>query len=75
MGNGMMVDGMGGWTLLNTSRLVSFRLILGIVLLMASAAQWAWKNGFTRTEDSALEILKKQVARGDISKAKFEDKK
>lgn len=23
MGNGMMVDGMGGWTLLNTSRLVS----------------------------------------------------
>jgi putative membrane protein len=73
MGNGMMGDGMGGWMLLNL--VVSFLLILGIVLLVAWAVQWAWKNGFSRTEDSALEILKKRYARGEMSKAEFEEKK
>lgn len=73
IGNGMMADGMGGWMLFNM--VVSFLLILGLVLFVAWAVQWAWKNGFGRTEETALEILKKRYARGEISKAEFEEKK
>jgi putative membrane protein len=73
MGNGMMADGMGGWMLLNM--VVSFLLFLGIVLLVAWAVQWARKSGLGKTEDSALETLKKRYARGEISKAEFEEKK
>lgn len=73
MRNNMMGAGMGGWMLLNM--VVSFLLILGIVLLVAWAVQWAGKRGFGRTEDSALEILKKRYARGEISQIEFEEKK
>lgn len=73
MGNNMMGAGMGGWMLLNM--VVSFVLILGIVLLVAWAVQRAGKSGFGRTEDSAVEILKKRYARGEINKAEFEEKK
>ena len=73
MGHSMMGAEMGGSMLLNM--VVSFLLILGIVLLVAWAVQRAGKSGFGRTEDSALEILKKRYARGEINKAEFEEKK
>jgi len=73
MGYDMMGGGMGNWMLL--SMVVSFLAILGLVLLVAWGVQWIGKGGPGRTEDSALEILKKRYARGEISKEEYEEKK
>jgi len=73
MGYDMMGGGMGSWMLL--SMVVSFLAILGLVLLVAWAVQWAWKGGLGRAEDSSLEILKKRYARGEITKEEYEEKK
>ena len=45
--------------------------IVGVVL----AARWFTGEGFARREDSALEILKKRYARGDLTKQEFEERK
>ncbi len=47
-------------------------LIIGLVLLIKYL--WAGR-GDKRGEESALEILKKKYARGEISKEEFEEKK
>lgn len=49
-------------------------LISGIVLLAVWGAQKALGTG-PGQKDSALEILKKRYARGEISKAEYEEKK
>jgi putative membrane protein len=73
MGNGMTGDGMGIWMLFS---LVFWILVLvGIVLLVVWVVQKAVGGGAGRTERSALEILKKRYARGEISKEEFEEKK
>ncbi|MCZ7399785.1 MAG: SHOCT domain-containing protein [Candidatus Methanoperedens sp.] len=47
-------------------------VIIGLVLLI----KYLWEGGGARREqESALEILKKKYARGEISKEEFEDKK
>jgi len=47
-------------------------VIAGIVLLV----RWLWGLGQpTPRQESALDILKKRYARGEISKAEFEEKK
>ena len=47
-------------------------LIIGLVLLI----KYLWEgSGAKRGEESALEILKKKYARGEISKEEFEEKK
>ncbi|CAG0987922.1 hypothetical protein METP2_02385 [Methanosarcinales archaeon] len=47
-------------------------LIIGLVLLI----KYLWeRGGAKRGEESALEILKKKYARGEISKEEFEEKK
>ncbi|MDL5503872.1 MAG: SHOCT domain-containing protein, partial [Candidatus Methanoperedens sp.] len=47
-------------------------VIIGLVLLI----KYLWGGGRTkRGEESALEILKKKYARGEISKEEFEEKK
>ena len=47
-------------------------VIIGLVLLI----KYLWEgSGAKRGEESALEILKKKYARGDISKEEFEEKK
>lgn len=44
--------------------------LVGLVLLI----RWLWIQGrsFPRTEDSALEILKRRYARGEITREEFE---
>lgn len=50
----------------------SILVIIGLVLLI----RYLWTTGGTKREqESALEILKKRYARGDINKEEFEDKK
>ena len=47
-------------------------IIIGLVLLI----KYLWEGGGARREqDSALEILKKKYARGEIGKEEFEEKK
>jgi len=47
-------------------------IIIGLVLLI----KYLWEGGGTRREqESALELLKKRYARGEISKEEFEEKK
>ncbi len=47
-------------------------VIIGLVLLI----RYLWESsGAKREQESALEILKKRYARGEISKEEFEEKK
>jgi len=62
MGYGMGILGLIFWIL----------VIIGLVLLI----KYLWESsGAKREQESALEILKKRYARGDISKEEFEEKK
>ncbi len=66
-GNGMM--GGGFWIL---GLIFWILVIIGLVLLI----KYLWEGGGARREpESALEILKKKYARGEISKEEFEEKK
>jgi putative membrane protein len=72
-GNGMTGAGMGLWMILG---LVFWVLIVaGVVLLVVWAVQKGVSGGGSRSEESALEILKKRYARGEISKEEYEEKK
>jgi len=66
-GYGMM--GFGMWIIW----LIFFiLLIIGLVLLV----RYLWEGGPARkSEESALEILKKRYAGGEITKEEFEEKK
>jgi putative membrane protein len=47
-------------------------IIIGLVLLI----KYLWEHGGAKTEqESALEILKKRYASGEINKEEFEEKK
>ncbi|MDE2180505.1 MAG: SHOCT domain-containing protein [candidate division NC10 bacterium] len=51
-----------------------------ILLALVLAVRWLWQAGsgirsVQRPEESALEILKKRYARGEIGKEEFEAKK
>ncbi len=72
MSDGMMGGGMGIWMFFGT--VFWILLIVGIVLLVVWVVQRA-SGGSDRSEESALEILKKRYARGEISKEEFEEKK
>lgn len=45
-------------------------VLIGLVLLI----KYLWEGG-AKKEESALEVLKKRYARGEISKEEFEEKK
>ncbi len=59
MGIGMLILGLVFWIL----------VIAGLVLLIKYL--WEGRGG----QETALEVLKKRYARGEISKEEFEDKK
>jgi putative membrane protein len=73
-GPGMMGGYGGGW--FGSIIMVAFwiAVIVGIIFLI----RWlvlSTKGGVSGGEDSALEILKKRYARGEIDKKEFEQKK
>ncbi len=72
MDRGMMGWNVGIWMVFN---LIFWILVIaGIVLLVVWVGQRAVGAG-SRTEESAIEILKKRYARGEISKDEYEEKK
>lgn len=73
MGNGMTGGWMGIWMLFGM--VFWILVIVGIVLLVVWVVQKAVGGGAGRIEGSALELLKKRYARGEISKEEFEEKK
>ena len=72
-GDWMMDGGMGIWMLLNT--VFWILVIIGIVLLVIWVVRRASVSERTKVEESALEILKKRYARGEITKEEYEEKK
>ncbi|MCX9082839.1 MAG: SHOCT domain-containing protein [Candidatus Methanoperedens sp.] len=61
MGSGMWIFGLIFWIL----------IVAGLILLI----KYLWEGGGARKEESALDILKKKYARGEISKEEFNEKK
>lgn len=67
-----------GWGILWMIMITTFWLL--IVLVLALTVRWLWQAGSVIrsgqwSEESALEILKKRYARGEIGKEEFEAKK
>lgn len=73
MNNGMMGGAMGLWMVL--AMLSWLALIVGIVLLVVWAVRKFGTGAGKAAEESALDILKKRYARGEISREEFEEKK
>ncbi len=77
MGPGMMEGGYGmGW--IWTIIMIGFwiAVIMGVIFLIRWLAITTRTGGQSaRPEDSALEILKRRYARGEINKEEFEEKK
>jgi putative membrane protein len=74
MMNGMGMMGMMTWGVLNF--LLGLLLIFLFVLAVVAAVKWLWGQKFPlvmrRGGESALEVLKKRYAKGEISKDDYE---
>jgi len=77
MGPGMMEGGYGMgwiWTIIMFGFWIA--VIVGVIFLIRWLAITTRTGGQSaRPEDSALEILKRRYARGEINKEEFEEKK
>jgi putative membrane protein len=75
-GYGMMGGSFGGlWIIMPILMVVFWGLVIwGLIALFRNAGSSGSRDYQTRTE-SALELLKKRYARGEISKEEFEEKK
>lgn len=73
MGTGMMGGGMGLWMIFNLFFWVL--IIVGIVLVVAWVIGRSKGPEESSKEESALDILKKRYAKGEIGKEEFEEKK
>ncbi|MBE0428165.1 MAG: SHOCT domain-containing protein [Nitrospirae bacterium] len=76
MGPGMMGWGYGMawlWTIIIIAFWVT--VIVGIIFLIRWLALSTKQRGEVKSEDSALEILKKRYARGEINKEEYEERR
>ena len=74
MGPGMM-GGFGFWWLMPIFMIIFWGLIIwGIVALIRGLTS-AGSHGSAKQADSALEILKRRYARGEINKQEYDEKK
>ena len=76
MGPGMMNGGYGmgwGWSIIMMAFWIA--VIVGIISLIRWVVVSTNKGRETRAEDSAIEILKRRYASGEINKDEYEEKK
>ena len=73
MGNWTMDGGMGIWMFINM--IFWILAIIGIVFLVIWVVRRAGGSEPGKSEESALDILKKRYARGEITKEEYEEKK
>ena len=67
-----------GWGILWMVMIMAFWLLILLVLVLT--VRWLWRAGSATwsvrlSEESAMEILKKRYAKGEIGKEEFEAKK
>lgn len=74
MGSGMM-GGFGAMGLMSIFWIVVLGLIIWAVVAAARGTGWAGGSESSGRSESALEILKRRYARGEINKAEYEEKK
>lgn len=74
MGNGMMGGFGGGWLMVILVVLIAVLVIWAIVALGRGSAH-PGDHSHHEDDESALEVLRKRYARGDINKQEFEEKK
>lgn len=74
MGAGMMGGFGGGWWMGILMVLVPILIIWSIVALTRGDA-WSSDHTQSRHGESALEVLRRRYARGDIAKQEFEEKR
>jgi len=72
MGPGMMGGFGGWWTMLVLMILVPVLVVWAIVALVRG---WNANTGQDGQSESAMDILKKRYARGEINKEEFEERK
>lgn len=76
MGPGMMNQGYGmGWSWSIIMMAFWIAVIVGIIFLIRWVILSTERRHGTKTEDSALEILRKRYVGGEINKEEFEEKK
>lgn len=59
----------GGWFMMILWWAIIIAIVVGVVKWLSQ------QKGQSQKEDSAIEVLKKRYARGEISKEEFEEKK
>lgn len=74
-GNGMMYGYQGGMGWMVLGFVFWLAVIAGIVLLVIWIIGKSGKGKQVQTEETALEILNKRYARGEISKEQYEEMK
>ena len=71
-----MMGGFGGMWLMPILMIVFWGLVIWGIVALVRGVGWAGCCGsFPTTTDSAVDILKRRYARGEISKEEFEEKK
>jgi putative membrane protein len=77
MGPGMMggFGGWGGWGIMAIAMLVFWGLVIWGIIALARSGDHHHQVDSSRGNDSALEILKRRYASGEITKDEYEQKK
>ncbi|MDO8716694.1 MAG: SHOCT domain-containing protein [Dehalococcoidales bacterium] len=76
MGPGMMGNfGWGGFTGMGIVMVIFWGLVIWGVVALSRGAGLSCCTGSSNHSDSALEVLKKRYAQGEIDKKEFEEKK
>ncbi|MBM2825821.1 MAG: hypothetical protein HW402_1485 [Dehalococcoidales bacterium] len=74
MGSGMM-GGLGGWWFMPILMILFWGLVIWGVVALVRGLSRPGSDSTSSHAESALEILKRRYARGEINKAEYEEKK